>query len=75
MELSSNVSSFNITALVRSKDKADIIKSLNIGVDTVTGSNDDLAKLEDLSSKADYVFSIVSGIPNLLNVWLLTVSS
>lgn len=52
-----NASSFKFTALVRSKEKADRLEA--IGIKTVIGSNDDLDKIEDLSSNADIVFSMV----------------
>lgn len=52
-----NASAFEITALVRSPDKAAKIETL--GIRTVIGSYGDLDKLEMLTSEADVVFSIV----------------
>jgi uncharacterized protein YbjT (DUF2867 family) len=48
---------FEITALVRSAEKATKIKTLGIG--TTVGSYSDLDKLEKLTSEADVIFSIV----------------
>ena len=49
--------SFEITALVRSAEKAAKIESL--GIKTAVGSYSDLHQLEALTSEADVVFSIV----------------
>ena len=53
-----NVASFNITALVRSPEKAEKLKTL--GVHPVVGSYSDLALVEKLSAKADVVIATVS---------------
>lgn len=53
-----NAQSFEITALVRSKDKADKLKKL--GVTPVVGSYSDTSLLEDLAAGADVVFDAVS---------------
>lgn len=49
--------SFDITALVRSEDKAAKLRPL--GVKTVIGSYNDVDQLEDLASEADILFSTV----------------
>ena len=53
----SNSSSFNITALVRSSEKAKKLETF--GVSTVVGSHTDVALVEKLSSKADVVIATV----------------
>lgn len=52
-----NAASFNITALVRSPEKAEKLKTL--GVSPVVGSHSDLALVEKLSAKADVVIATV----------------
>lgn len=51
--------SFKITALVRSSEKADKLKS-KFGVEPIIGSYAELDKLEDASSKAEIVIAAVS---------------
>ncbi|KAG6817355.1 hypothetical protein H0H87_009954, partial [Tephrocybe sp. NHM501043] len=46
----------NVTALVRSQEKADTLNLL--GVQTVVGSFDDLALLEKAASEADVVINM-----------------
>ena len=53
----SNSSSFNITALVRSSEKAKKLEAF--GVSTVVGSHADVALVEKLSAKADVVIATV----------------
>jgi hypothetical protein len=53
-----NAASFNITALVRSPEKAEKLKTL--GVHPVVGSYSDLALVEKLTAKADVVIATVS---------------
>ena len=53
----SNSSSFNITALVRSSEKAKKLEAF--GVTPVVGSHADVALVEKLSSKADVVIATV----------------
>ncbi|KAJ6472918.1 hypothetical protein C8R47DRAFT_1053987 [Mycena vitilis] len=48
----------NITALVRSADKADRLRALDVKVNVVSGSHDDVALVERLASEADFVFSL-----------------
>jgi len=48
---------FQITALVRSAEKASLLSS--IGVKTVIGSNNDLDTLASLASEADVVIAAV----------------
>ncbi|KAI0789836.1 hypothetical protein C8Q75DRAFT_762663 [Abortiporus biennis] len=50
------VQEFEITALVRSPEKASVLQS-KFGVKTVVGSNADLDKLENLSAQSHIVFS------------------
>ena len=52
-----NAASFNISALVRSPEKAEKLK--NLGVNSVVGSYSDLALLEKLSAEADVVIAMV----------------
>ena len=52
-----NTASFNISALVRSPEKAEKLK--NLGVNSVVGSYSDLALLEKLSAEADVVIAMV----------------
>ena len=52
-----NAASFNITALVRSPEKAEKLQTL--GVSSVVGSYSDLALVEKLSAKADVVIATV----------------
>jgi uncharacterized protein YbjT (DUF2867 family) len=52
-----NASSFQITALVRSPEKAAKLES--IGVRTVLGSFKEFDKMEKLSSEADAVIAMV----------------
>ncbi|KAJ7596376.1 hypothetical protein C8J56DRAFT_1011215 [Mycena floridula] len=52
-----NRAQFDITAFVRSEDKAAKLKSAT-GVNVVVGSHQDLELVEDLASKADVVFSL-----------------
>ncbi|CAL1702850.1 unnamed protein product [Somion occarium] len=52
-----DVERFEITALVRSAEKAERLREL--GVKTVIGSTDDAEKLETLASQAHIVFSMV----------------
>lgn len=54
----SNASAFDITAIVRSPEKAEKLKSF--GVTPVVGSLQDLSLLEELTSKAHVVFHCVS---------------
>lgn len=54
-----DASTFDITALVRSPEKAEKLKAF--GVTPALGSLQDLGLLEDLASKAHVVFSCVSG--------------
>ena len=54
-------SSFQITALVRSPEKA--AKLETIGIKAVVGSFSELDKLEKLSSDADVLISTVGGFP------------
>lgn len=49
--------SFEITALVRSEEKA--VKLRSLGIKTAIGSYNDVDKLEDLASEADVLLSIV----------------
>lgn len=49
---------FQITAVVRSAEKAEKLNKL--GVDVVVGSHSDADIVTDLAAKADVVFSIVS---------------
>jgi len=53
-----DVAQFNLTALVRSEEKAKKLETF--GVNAVVGSLQDLELLESLASKADYVVSMVS---------------
>ncbi|TFK44062.1 NAD-binding protein [Crucibulum laeve] len=50
-----NIAAFNITALVRSSEKAK--KLAEFGVHAIVGSHDDIPLLEKLCSEADVVFS------------------
>lgn len=59
-----NAENFRFTTLVRDSGKAEKLKS--IGINAVIGSHSDLPVLENLSSKADVVFSLV-GLLALLN--------
>ena len=52
-----NAATFNITALVRSPEKAEKLKIL--GVNPVVGSHSDLALVEKLTAKADVVIATV----------------
>ncbi|KAJ7598698.1 hypothetical protein C8J56DRAFT_1092384 [Mycena floridula] len=52
-----NHAQFDITALVRSENKAHKLKNAT-GINVVIGSYQDLELVEDLSSKADVVFSL-----------------
>jgi Trk K+ transport system NAD-binding subunit len=52
-----DVSSLNLTALVRSQEKAEELKSL--GVNAVVGSHSDLPLMEKLASEADVVLAMV----------------
>ena len=54
----SNANSFQITALVRSPEKA--VKLETLGLKTIIGSLSELDKLERATSEADVVFSMVS---------------
>lgn len=54
----SDAKSFEITALIRSVEKAECLRGF--GVKTVVGSTDDVEKLETLASHAHIVFSVVS---------------
>ena len=56
-----DVAQFNLTALVRSKEKAKKLETF--GVNAVVGSLQDLELLESLASKADYVVSMVCTQP------------
>jgi uncharacterized protein YbjT (DUF2867 family) len=53
-----NAKSFQITALVRSPEKAAKLETL--GLKTIIGSLSELDKLERATSEADVVFSMVS---------------
>lgn len=53
-----DASKFEITALVRSPEKAE--KLAKFGVKTEVGSLDDAEKIEELVGRADYVFQVVS---------------
>ena len=55
-----NAASFNITALVRSSEKAKKLETF--GVSPVVGSHTDVALVEKLSSKADVVIATVGFI-------------
>ncbi|KAJ7598699.1 hypothetical protein C8J56DRAFT_1039585 [Mycena floridula] len=48
---------FDITALVRSEDKAQKLKNAT-GINIVVGSHQDIELVEDLASKADVIFSL-----------------
>ncbi|KAF8884044.1 hypothetical protein BD779DRAFT_1742694 [Infundibulicybe gibba] len=48
--------SFNITALIRSPEKAEKLKKL--GINAVVGSNSDLHLLEKLASEAEFTFAM-----------------
>lgn len=52
-----NASTFDITVLVRSPEKAEKLKAF--GVNPIVGSLKDTALLEDLTSKAQVVFACV----------------
>ncbi|OSD08792.1 NAD-P-binding protein [Trametes coccinea BRFM310] len=52
-----NAANFNLTALVRSPEKAKFVRE-NFPVNVVEGSNADLDKLTDLSERADVVLNI-----------------
>ena len=56
------VSSFKITALVRSADKAEKLKSL--GVDAILGSytDEDLSFLTNAAAESDVVFTMVRSL-------------
>jgi len=60
-----DVAQFNLTALVRSEEKAKKLETF--GVNAVVGSLQDLELLESLASKADYVVSMVSRLAAFLN--------
>ena len=64
-----NSASFNITALVRSPEKAEKLKTL--GVFPVVGSYSDLALVEKLSAKADVVIATVGYLSLIINTWFL----
>ncbi|KAJ7673891.1 hypothetical protein DFH06DRAFT_1319008 [Mycena polygramma] len=49
---------FNITALVRSTEKAEKLRALNVQLNIVSGSHDDAALVERLASEADVVFAL-----------------
>lgn len=49
---------FQITAIVRSAEKAEKLKKL--GVDVVVGSHSDADNVRDAAAKADVVFTVVS---------------
>jgi uncharacterized protein YbjT (DUF2867 family) len=53
----SKAASFNITALVRSPEKAEKLKTF--GVHPVVGSHSDLALVEKLTAKSDVVIATV----------------
>ena len=55
-----NAASFNITALVRSPEKAEKLKTF--GVQPVIGSYSDLALVEKLSAKSDVMIATVSNL-------------
>lgn len=59
-----DASKFEITALVRSAEKAE--KLAKFGVKTVVGSLDETAKIEELVGRADYVFQCVSPVEDVL---------
>ena len=56
-----NATSFDITTLVRSPEKAEKLKTF--GVHPVVGSHSDLALVEKLAAKADVVIAVVSYLP------------
>jgi uncharacterized protein YbjT (DUF2867 family) len=56
-----DASSFNITVLVRSPEKAEKLKAF--GVNPVVGSHSDAPLMEELTSQADVVIAAVRGIP------------
>ncbi|KAJ7673867.1 hypothetical protein DFH06DRAFT_1081711 [Mycena polygramma] len=49
---------FNIIALVRSAEKAEKLRALDVKVNIVSGSHDDAELVERLASEADVVFSL-----------------
>jgi uncharacterized protein YbjT (DUF2867 family) len=49
----------NITALVRSIEKAEKLRGLNLPLNIVTGSHNDADLVERLAADADVVFSLV----------------
>jgi uncharacterized protein YbjT (DUF2867 family) len=53
-----DLASFNLTALVRSPEKAAKLKAL--GINTVIGSHSDTPLMESLAADSDVVFSMVS---------------
>jgi saccharopine dehydrogenase-like NADP-dependent oxidoreductase len=55
--------SLNITALVRSPEKADKLHTLDLRLNIIVGSHNDAELVENIVSDADVVFSLV---PNLL---------
>ena len=52
-----DASSFNITALVRSPEKAEKLKAF--GVNSVVGSHSDTPLVEELTEQADVVIAVV----------------
>ena len=52
-----DASSFNITALVRSPEKAEKLKAF--GVNPVVGSHSDTPLVEELTAQADVVIAVV----------------
>lgn len=53
-----DIASFNLTALVRSAEKAAKLNAL--GINTVVGSHSDTPLMESLAADSDVVFSMVS---------------
>ncbi|KAJ7246784.1 hypothetical protein B0H12DRAFT_1073088 [Mycena haematopus] len=56
--LERNDQNLNITALVRSVEKAEKIRSLNVQLNVIIGSHNDADLVEKLASDADVVFSL-----------------
>ncbi|KAJ7919226.1 hypothetical protein B0H13DRAFT_1868747 [Mycena leptocephala] len=56
--LEKNDPNFNITALVRSVDKAEKLRALDVQLNIVSGSHNDAELVEQIASAADVVFSL-----------------
>ena len=61
-----NAASFNITALVRSSEKAQKLETF--GVSPVVGSHTDVALMEKLSANADVVIATVGFILPMIKI-------